>query len=360
MPSGGLRKYDPFVKTRPDMQSRSALGGIITLVASTTAGLLLLAQLIQYILGSPSHSLHLAYSKSTPLAPLNLTPLQSKILHRVGTIPVSLKVTFPHLKCRYLDVIHDGASLSSGEFTKHHPGHSITLRQASSKDIQAITQQPGFHDDQKDINSKNACTIEGEMRVGLVAGSLVLSMNALAWAEVTSLLSMQRLEDATKHTQTSQKLLLRDFNCTHFIHYLRFSQSFPHQAHQPLEKRYSHIDNNFGGIALEQVEVKLVPTHKTNYLGIQSSSPTNAMYQLSVNDHQVQPATLVAHGVPQLPGLWVAYDFSPIAVQHTGGRDNVLVFFSSLVSIVGGVFVTVGLLTSCLVHSAKAVAKKVD
>lgn len=71
MPSGGLRKYDPFVKTRPDMQSRSALGGIITLVASTTAGLLLLAQLIQYILGSPSHSLHLAYSKSTPLAPLN-------------------------------------------------------------------------------------------------------------------------------------------------------------------------------------------------------------------------------------------------------------------------------------------------
>jgi hypothetical protein len=37
-----------------------------------------------------------------------------------------------------------------------------------------------------------------------------------------------------------------------------------------------------------------------------------------------------------------------------------LVFLSSLVSIVGGVFVTVGLVSGCLVDSAKAVAKKID
>ena len=48
------------------------------------------------------------------------------------------------------------------------------------------------------------------------------------------------------------------------------------------------------------------------------------------------------------------------AVLHDSGRENLLVFISSLVSIVGGVFVTVGMLSSCLVNSAKVVAKKVD
>ena len=35
--SGGLRRYDAFVKTRPDMRTKSAVGGIITLVATTAA-----------------------------------------------------------------------------------------------------------------------------------------------------------------------------------------------------------------------------------------------------------------------------------------------------------------------------------
>jgi len=68
----------------------------------------------------------------------------------------------------------------------------------------------------------------------------------------------------------------------------------------------------------------------------------------------------VARGVQQLPGLVVTYDFTPLTVHHSEGRDNFLVFLSSLISIVGGVFVTVGMLTGCLVHSAQAVAKKID
>lgn len=54
------------------------------------------------------------------------------------------------------------------------------------------------------------------------------------------------------------------------------------------------------------------------------------------------------------------YDFTPLAVRHVDSRENVFVFLSSLVGIVGGVFVTVKLVSGCLVNSAQAVAKKMD
>jgi hypothetical protein len=86
---------------------------------------------------------------------------------------------------------------------------------------------------------------------------------------------------------------------------------------------------------------------------------TEQSYQTSVVTHTIQPHTLVSRGVQYLPGLVVAYDFMPLTVHHVG-RENLFVFLSSLISIVAGVFVTVGLVTGCLVHSATAVAKKID
>ena len=344
----GLRRYDAFVKTRPDMRTKSAVGGIITIVAATSALLLFVGQLIVYIRGSPTHSLHLAASKSIPIRPLDLSPLQAKILDRIGTIPLQVRVTFPHIRCSRMDVIHDGLSLSSNELSKHHPGHSISLRQPTVSELATISSKGTGREH---FAPSKGCTADGEMRIPLVAGSLVVSLNSLAWTEVTSMLALRRIEG----NEASFKASMSQFNVTHYIHYIRFGDSFPLSNDKPLEGRYNFIENKFGGVALEQIEVKLVPTQL--HRGILKSK---SMYQLSVTDHQVQPATLVAHGVPQLPGLLVSYDFSPIAVRHHGGRDNILVFLSSLISIVGGVFVTVGMLTSCLVHSAKAVAKKVD
>ena len=81
---------------------------------------------------------------------------------------------------------------------------------------------------------------------------------------------------------------------------------------------------------------------------------------MSVVEHTVQPETMVSSGANSFPGLALSYDVIPLAVHHNEGRDNFLVFLSSLVSILGGVFVTVSLLTGCLFHSASAVAKKMD
>eukprot|EP00977_Amphora_coffeiformis_P026230 scaffold24898_cov173-Amphora_coffeaeformis.AAC.3 len=336
----GMKKLDAFVRVRPDLRSKSVAGGFITLVATSTAGLLFLAQIITYIMGRTHHSLHMAQSRAAPLLPLN-SPNPQAWRHK---ILLDVSVTFPHVECSRLEFSHDGAKFSTGELKKHHREIMISFRRPIRSELVKI------FGNQKLSNPNDGCTIEGTMQIPIVAGSLSIALNPTGWSEVTSLLSMRRSESDTQFSSKLQR-----YNVTHYVHHIRFGQPFPYAHDKPLENRYHKIANSFGGIALEQVQVKLVPTL---YAGILTESDTT--YQMSVTDHTVQPQTLVAHGVPHLPGLLVSYDFSPLAVRHSSGRDNIFIFLSSLISIVGGVFVTVGLVTGCLVHSAQAVAKKVD
>jgi Endoplasmic reticulum vesicle transporter/Endoplasmic Reticulum-Golgi Intermediate Compartment (ERGIC) len=353
--AGGLRRFDAFAKTRKDLQKKSALGGLITLVATTSAGILFLTQIILYIRGDTQHSLRLAISKSIPITPLEMDdrkrPASSKIMDRIGKIPLSVHVTFPHVECRRLDFIHDGASLANGELAHVHKEHSIRLRTPTSSEMAQVFKNN--NNLMKQHKVADGCTVFGQLRIPIVAGTLAISLSRMGWAEATQIITLRRVtqEDASG---SSLNEALHKFNVSHYIHYVRFGAPYSVDAAQPMENRFTAIENMYGGIALDQIQVKLVPTLVNNFLS------TSRYYQMSVVDHQVQPQTLVAHGVPHLPGLLVAYDFNPLAVHHTDGRDNILVFLSSLISIVGGVFVTVSLLTGCLVHSAKAVAKKID
>jgi len=141
---------------------------------------------------------------------------------------------------------------------------------------------------------------------------------------------------------------------SHYIHKFEFGKHFDGDYSKPLEDRPHMIENAFGGIAVESIQVKLVPTISRGIFFADKS------YQASVIDHTIQPQTLVSAGVQYMPGLLLTYDFTPLTVYQSGGRDNIFVFLSSLISIVAGVFVTVGLVTGCLLHSASAVAKKID
>ena len=111
---GGMKRLDAFVKARPELRSKSVAGGIITLVATSTAGLLFLAQIITYLMGRAHHSLHLARSAPAPLLPLNAP--QS----RRHKITLDLRVTFPHVECSLIEFAHDGAQFRTGELKKHH------------------------------------------------------------------------------------------------------------------------------------------------------------------------------------------------------------------------------------------------
>ena len=331
-----LRKLDAFAKTRPDLQQKSVAGGIITAIAATTAAALFLAQITSYIVGSTQHSLHLARSESIPVIPLS----EVNPRNNVGRIPLTVHVTFPHLECRQLEVSLDGASLSTGELTKIHGEHSLSLRPPTKTDR---------------VNAGNAfktnrgCTVIGKLRPQVVAGVLSVGLSRETWLQATRAISLRA--GADESTIADQ---LQQFNVSHYIHNIQFGAAYPYAKASPLKQRAHWINNEFGGIAVEYIAVKLVPT-------LVSGAFSNLLtYQASVADHTITPATLVTKGVPYLPGLVLTYDFTPLAVHHKSGRDSFLVFLSSLISIVGGVFVTVGLFTGCLVHSAQAVAKKID
>jgi hypothetical protein len=338
----GLRRLDAFQKVRRDVQDRSALGGIVTLVAMSAAAILFVSETFLYLRGVTRHSLHLAESTPVPLS----RPSRS-LVDMPGKISLQFMITFPHLSCRQLDFALDDASLSAGTLEKVY-GRQLKLNMRTP----TFTELTKAMDGAKPAKTRDGCTITGDLKIPLVAGDFAITITRRTWAEATSTLLLGLLDDRQiPDAQRPQKL---DFNVSHYIHYIRFGTPFPKAQDTPLEGRLHTIQNKMGGIALQQIHVKLIPTIYKRFL---TSAYT---YQLGVVDHTVQPETLVAKGVPLLPGISVSYDFTPLAVHHSESRENFLVFLSSLVAIVGGVFVTVGLATGLLVHSAAAVAKKLD
>jgi len=338
-----LRNADVFVKPRHDLRSKSAAGGIITLIAGSAAILLFFAQLYMYLVGTTSHSLHLTESKTIPMLPgRKIQPVHKPAgtFDIRGKMRFKMHITFPHIACNNLEVKLNGANLVATDF-EYKSQNTIRRRPYPTENVAAGV--PPTH--------KEGCTIETYLRVPIVAGHVTITLTRGAWSEALNHL-MVRSQYSEEQKRKDTKI--KKFNMTHFIHVIQFGKRYPMATTYPLEKRMHLIDNEMGGIALENIQVKLVPTVYSGFFAGQRT------YQASVVTHTVQPDTMVAQGISLLPGLALQYDLTPLAVHHVDGRDNFFVFMSSLVSIVGGVFVTVGLLTGCLVHSAAAVAKKVD
>lgn len=338
-----LRNSDIFVKPRADLRSKSATGGVITLVAGTTALALFLAQIYMYIVGSTRHTLHLSESLAIPMLPETTTdPFQSRQYDIKAKIPLKLHVTFAHIECKNLEVKLNSAPITKRDFDPRSGEVRVGYRRPNAVELK----KAGYP-----TNHRGGCTIHTTLRVPIVSGHVTITLTKESWASALNHLMLRSQFSDEEKENDSRK---NEFNVTHYVHSIQFGKRFHKAAAYPLENRHHVINNNMGGIALENVQVKLVPTLVNGWF------TTSKTYMMSVIAHAVHPETMVAQGVAMMPGLALAYDVTPLAVHHDEGRDNFIVFLSSLVSIVGGVFVTVGLLTGCLVHSAQVVAKKVD
>ena len=139
---------------------------------------------------------------------------------------------------------------------------------------------------------------------------------------------------------------------SHYIHDITFGKLFP-LSENPLSNKMVTLDDQFK-IALNHVSVKLVTTKYKRF-----ARKAKETFQISTSDHIVTMETLASTNMFQLPGLKLMYDFTPLAVHHVESRENFFVFLSSLIGIVGGTFVTVGLVSGIVVNSAQ-VLKKLD
>jgi hypothetical protein len=367
-----LRNVDVFVKPRADLRSKSAAGGLITLMAGTTAIVLFVCQLYLYIVGNASHTLHLSESTQFHMLPHDVTdPFQSRAYDIKGKMPLKIHITFLHMDCNDIEIKLNNSPITA----KDVDGKSNNKKYASSRDLlkakkpNPVELKRIFGSDRSPEALKHGgrgCSISGQLRVPIVAGHVSVTLTRQAWTEALNHYMARSQWDDARKAQDGHR---NDYNMSHYIHAIQFGRKLPSSVattssvaslasgrnpHRPLEGRMHVIENSMGGIALENIQVKLIPTVSTGFFFEEQ------YYQMSVTDHTIQPETMVNQGVSMQPGLSLGYDVTPLAVHHNEGRDSILIFLSSLIGMVGGCFVTVGMLTGCLVHSAKAVAKKVD
>lgn len=340
-----LRSFDAFVKPIDGVRERSVTGGFITLLASATAGVLFLSQIIIYLQVQTRTNLHLADSAPSVLFS-NAGP--KKLLGH--QIPLRMHVTFPHLPCNALEYSHDGNSLSDGKFAHYHKAPwTFTKRKPTIGEYKSAAISGYGKDSALNKKRSEGCTLVGTLHVPRVGGSISVSVSPDVWRRATSLLSF----GVDPYGGGEDPFHGHLPNVTHLIHDVTFGAPFP-PGTNPLQGTH-HVMDNGSGVALANVAVKLVPTTYK-----QTFHAAKETYQASVSRHIVQPETLAAQRSLMLPGLMMTYDFTPLAVRHVESRENGFVFLSSLVGIVGGVFVTVGLVSGCFVSSVQAVAKKMD
>ena len=265
-------------------------------------------------------------------------------------IPLKLHVTFPHLQCNSLDYAHDGNDSTSGKFEHYHSKPYTFTKRIPTND--EYKKSVGSNTNSDMDKRREGCTVSGTIHIPRVGGTLSVSVSPDSWRRATSVMAfgVDMMGGGKGEVDPFHGRLP---NVTHYVHDVTFGVPFP-PGKNPLQGAH-HVMDNGSGVALANVAVKLVPT--TYKRTFHSARET---YQASVSRHIVEPATLAAQRSMLLPGLMITYDFTPLAVRHVEKRENVLVFLSSLVGIVGGVFVTVGLVSGCLVNSAQAVAKKMD
>jgi len=216
-----LRKIDAFGRPREDLREKSALGGFITVVASSVAAFLFLAQLYLYISGSTRHSLSLADSESFPVPHLmeeKMLPPHISTRNSASRIRLKFHVTFPYLRCNQLDVAHDNASFAMGEIQKIHGKNSVTMRTPTYEEMKPWSGN--------EAEAVNACTIIGDFRIPKVGGSLSITLAKSAWADVTAFLVMGIFNhQRSRGAQAKNKN--RDHNVSHYIHSIAFGKEFP-------------------------------------------------------------------------------------------------------------------------------------
>jgi len=403
-----LRNHDVFIKARADIQTKTTSGGLISILATVTAFILLLGQIYVYIFPQSIHTLHLSESTQFPMYALldEQDPFQKRIYDIKGKIPLYFKITFLHMSCIDIDVKFNSQEIKGTDFSNHNikPGSSSsgygfssgggggnkktnnkspaaysgrtkpTIQKYKPKSIERRIIFGSEHTSEANLHTGKGCTLVGNMRVPIVAGSLSLTLSREAWSDALNyFMSRSRLNPLERDNDPRKN----NYNMTHYIHEIRFGRksggiigldtsTSGGFVDPPLSNKLNLIENDMNGIALEQIQIKLIPTIHRNP-GIfatifgQGSRP---FYQMSVVNHIIQPETMVnSGGAGSQPGIGLSYDVTPLAVhinEDFGDNGGFFNFLSTMIGIVGGCFVTISLFAGCAIQSINSVAKKMD
>jgi hypothetical protein len=177
----------------------------------------------------------------------------------------------------------------------------------------------------KKINTKHgeACNMYGYVTVPRVPGSLQFAPASIfRHAQVGA-------GDVLSYVYTH-------FNASHRINRLSFGQYYPGSV-APLDA-HSEVHRNAGTM---QYYLKVVPTTYTPRRG--EDVVTN---QYSVTQHWARASANIE--TSQLPGVFLFYDFSPIAVHIEERSRRLTHFLTRMCAIIGGIYAALGMVDRVL------------
>jgi len=308
-----IQQFDAFPKLPNTYKSRTAYGGIITIIVGVISFVMILNDLGEYLWGWSDHEFAVdSHVEST----LNMN--------------VDLVVNMP---CHYLmvdlrDAVGDRLYLSNAfhrDGTTFDVGQAATLRDhAMTLDARqmlaaAKRSRPGFFSfwSKKEtfrptynhVPDADACRIYGSVHVKKVTGNLHITTLGHGYA-------------SHEHTDHSK------MNLTHLITEFSFGPYFP-EIVQPLDYSLEVATNPFTAF---QYFITVVPT--TYYAGHSKPLETNQYSVTSYSrsfDH--------GHGVP---GLFFKFEIDPMAIAVHQRTTSLLNFLIRVVGVVGGVWVCAG------------------
>lgn len=339
------RKFDIYSKVHDDFRVRTRTGGFISLVASSVSLFLILQAIVEY----------------STVEIVDHVMVNTKLYEK---LPVSLNITFHHLRCDEISVdsvdamndvvfhadtgrMHkldlDASGTPSGGDYVVPEGECGTCHEASEsvekmgfqtmccntcemlKKAYRAMAIPYYHMlTRADVCKRNTgCQVYGNVNVSKWGGNLHVALGS------------SRLRRGRHAHEFNIKDAGDGFNTSHTIHRLRFAEKDVPSISSILEG--TSASENYGAFMFHYY-IKLVPTLFVDQYGEETMT-----HQYSVAEKR-QNTVNSGNQISGLPGVYFVYSLNPFLVVKREKTASLNELLTSICAIVGGIFTLAGLL----------------
>jgi len=206
-------------------------------------------------------------------------------------------------------------------------------------DLHKVEQCKRDIDDAAMLNlASEGCHIKGHLNVNKVAGNFHVAPG-------------KSFENRGQHIHDLSAFDgVKAMNFSHAIHKLSFGEDFPGVVN-PLDG-VSRVMNAQAGVY--QYRMNVVPARYT-YLGFRARVVESNEY--TVSDHFRE---FDWHKEPSLPGIFFFYDLSPLRVEYREERMGFFKYITNLCAVVGGVYAVSNIIDGAVYQGQRVLKEKVD
>lgn len=307
-----MNRLDAFPKILEGASVRTVSGGVLTLVTVFVMSALLLYEFY--------HSfIHLDEEFHMTVDP----PATYR-----DTVDLSLHITFPWMGCEELEVHAEHTKGETGY--RHREAFSKLL--PTEKELQPFRDLLGADFKYPTVvvekteggdrpRPMRGCTIKGVARVAKVSGDLHV------WVPKPRVRPMEGLKGLPSVFPGLVTVDATPHNISHVIHEMHFGAQMGFME-SALDGAVNIVRE---GLAQYQYNIKLVPTtvRRPGRLTVRTN-------QYSVTEDDMVLDVMTATSDRFHPGVYMYYDFSPIAVIYSARPKGLLSFLTSFCAVVGG------------------------